>query len=302
MLLGKSLTILWHLGHLVAYFPKRPQAVLEKAMLITSIDIDVGSRKLGILNNGENDRNISPLMSEYEIGKIEETCIPILAGKLDEFEVPATFAIRGQVTEVDDTFLSVLLRSKVEHDIGAHGYYHRNFTDLSRGEAEKELEMISNGMKKFGILPKSFVFPKNRIAHLNLLPKYGYKCYRGYGTLLHDYMNIEKQGRLYNVHPSLYINEGTSHFLVEKILNIAIRKKLPFHMWFHLWNFGKEKESIIKNVDKILVPILAYAKKKEKKGLLTTETMLSASEEFEKSLSLEDASKNIDNRQGEHYN
>ena len=72
----------------------------------------------------------------------------------NNFGIPVTFAIRGQLTEVNSSVLELLLKCTVEHDIGAHGYYHREFTDLSCNEVEKELNMISEGMKKFGMLSR----------------------------------------------------------------------------------------------------------------------------------------------------
>jgi len=200
----------------------------------------------------------------------------------NDFEVPVTFAIRGQLTEVNNSILKILLESPVKHDIGAHGYYHREFTNLSRNEAENELNLISAGMNKFSIVPRSFVFPKNCVAHLDLLEKYGYKCYRGYGGFMNDCMYIEKKGRLYDIHPSFCIGQVKNPTFSRKILDIAIAKKLPFHIWFHLWNFGETKESIQRSINNVFFPLFKYAKKKEKSSLLTFETMLSATEEVEK--------------------
>jgi hypothetical protein len=254
---------------------------LEKGMLIVSTDIDVGSPELGVINRGKRDRDVNTRLSECQIGKIEELSVPLFVEVFDDFGIPITFAVRGQLTEVNGSILELLLRSSVKHDIGAHGYYHREFTNLSRNEAENELNMISSGMRKFGIVPRSFVFPKNSVAHLDLLEKYGYKCYRSYGGFMYDCMYIEKQGQLYNIHPSLYIDQGTSFTFLKKILDVSIAKKLPFQVWFHLWNFGGTKESIQRSINSVFFPLLKYAKKKEKSGLLTFETMLSATEKVE---------------------
>jgi peptidoglycan/xylan/chitin deacetylase (PgdA/CDA1 family) len=249
---------------------------LEKAMFIISIDVDVGSRQLGIINRGKNDANVNNCISEYQVGKLEETAFPSFVETFNDFEIPVTFAIRGQLTEVNDSILELLLKSSIKHDIGAHGYYHKKFTNLSRNEAENELNMISSGMKKFGIIPRSFVFPKNNVAHLDLLEKYGYKCYRSYGDFMNDCMYVEKQGQLYDIHPSLYIDQGASFTFLKKILDISIAKKLPFHVWFHLWNFGETGESIQRSINKVFFPLFKYAKEKEESGILTFETMLSA--------------------------
>jgi peptidoglycan/xylan/chitin deacetylase (PgdA/CDA1 family) len=264
------------------YLFNRSKMRFENGMFIISIDIDVGNKELGVINEGKNDANVTSLssFSEYLIGKREEQAIPLFIDLFEDFEIPVTFAIRGQLTEVDDSILKIFLKSTVKHDIGAHGYYHKQFTKLSRNEAENELKMISLGMKKFGINPKSFVFPRNSVAHLDLLEKYKYKCYRGYD----DCMNIDKNGQLYNIHPSLFVGQSLSSIFLKQMLGVAIQKKLPFHIWFHLWNFGWEDKYVKKNIKNILVPLLDYAKRKEKSGILTFETMVSAAEKFENCL------------------
>ena len=255
---------------------------LEKGMFIISIDVDVGSKELGIINKGKNDANVHRYISEYSVGEIEERALPLFVNLFDDFEMPVTFAVRGQLTEVDDFILKLLRKSSVKYDIGAHGYYHRHFKNLSQNEAEDELKMISVGMKKFSIIPRSFVFPANSVAHLNLLEKYGYKCYRSYSNFMNDCMYIEKQGRLYDIHPSLYLGQSIGSIFLKKIVDVTITKKLPFHMWFHLWNLGETNETIQRSIKKVLLPLFNYAKKKEKSGELTFETMLSAAERVEK--------------------
>jgi len=251
-------------------------------MLIISSDIDVGNRKLGVINGGKNDANVSRHMSEYRIGEIEEIAAPLYVEAFDHYEVPATFAVRGQVIEANSSILELLRKSSVEHDVGAHGYYHKEFTKLSPSEAENELNLVSVGMKKFRILPKSFIFPRNKVAYLDLLEKYGYKCYRSQGGFLKDRMCIERHERLFNIRPSLYLHQSISSIFLRKMVDIAVAKKLPCHVWFHLWDFGENGTSIRRNIQKVLFPLLDYAKKKEKKGCLTLETMLSATEKVEK--------------------
>jgi peptidoglycan/xylan/chitin deacetylase (PgdA/CDA1 family) len=271
-----------HLYHFLAYSIKKPKMQLEAGMFIISIDVDVGSKELGVINKGKNDANVIKHMSEYRVGEIDEVAFPLFLSAFDDFEIPVTFAIRGQLTEVNDSILELLLKSTVEHDIGAHGYYHREFTNLSRNEAENELNMISAGMKKFGIIPRSFVFPRGGVAHLDLLERYGYKCYRGVGDFMNDCMYIERHGRLYNIRPSLYFNQSISSIFPRKIVDVAVAKRLPFHIWFHLWNFGATRESISRSIKRLLFPLLDHAKKREKEGELTFETMLSAVEKVHK--------------------
>jgi hypothetical protein len=99
-------------------------------------------------------------------------------------------------------------------------------------------------------------------------------------------MHIEKRGRLYNVHPSIYVDQHTNLALLKKILDISIEKRLPFHIWFHLWNFGQDTGCVRRSISNIFTPIIDYAKRKEDRGVLAFETMLSAAEKAGSSLNL----------------
>jgi len=262
--------------HSVLFETRGRISPFENGMLIISIDVDVGSKELGLINQGKNDRNVSSRLSEYEVGEIEEAALPEFIELFERQEVPATFAIRGQLTEVHGSALETLAKSKVKHDIGAHGYYHRKFGNLSYDQAEAEIKMISHGMQEFGLTPKSFIFPSNSVTHLELLEKYGYECYRDYSNFLHDSMCIKKHGELWEVHPSLLIDRYTKFAFLKRILDVAIKRKLPAHLWFHVRDFGKEFNEIKRNSKKVFVPFLSYSNKKEREGVLTFETMLSA--------------------------
>jgi len=248
----------------------------NKAMVIISIDVDVGSPELGRINKGYNDLNVNKKRTEYEIGLIDHLALPIFLDLFDELGVPATFAMRGQLTEIANSGIDRLLRTSVKHDIGAHGYYHQKFKYLPRREAEIALQLTSDGFRQLGIVPRSFVFPANSVNHLDLLQKFGYLCYRGLDGLTKDTMALKKNGKLINVCPSLYLQRTTSPLMLAKILDLAISRKLPFHLWFHLWNMGEKKTEIKINIERVLIPFLVYAKRMEQKGHLTFETMLSA--------------------------
>ena len=266
------------LFHFLRFRLRQSSIKLEKGMLIISIDVDVGHRKLALLNEGKNDANVHNYLSEYEVGAIEEISLPLFMSLFDHFYLPVTLAVRGQLLQLEELPLKSLLHASVKHDIGAHGYTHRSFQDLSLSEAEKELNLLSTMMEKINIIPKSFIFPKNRVAHLNLLEEHGYICYREYGDFIHDGMYIAKVNQLYDVHPSLHIDQYTNHIFLKEMLNVCVENKLPFHVWFHLWSFGKEVKSIKKSIQKIFVPFLEYAEAKVSEGVLTFETMLSSIE------------------------
>ena len=269
----ESFLLLSH--HLLWYKITSYKTLFEKGMLVVSIDIDVGHKAVGELNQGKNDRNVSTQLDEYTLGKFEQGAVPLLADFLEELQVPATFAVRGQLLEADATLLNRLLDSPIEHDIAADGYYHKDFNELSETDAEKELQMISQKMKKFGVNPRTFVFPRNSVAHLGLLEKHGYLCFRGRSGFAQDGMYIAKRGRLYDIHPSLFITRNTSVRLLKKLLDLSISKGTPFHMWFHPLDFGPGKGDVRRNLHRTLSPFFKYATAKERNGLLAFHTMLS---------------------------
>lgn len=276
--------VTWKLSqlyHVVAFAARKRRTLLETGALIISVDVDVGDKSLGTNNKGLNDRYVNDYLSEYEVGEIEEIAVPLLIRLFDDLDIPATFAVRGQLTETDGFILNLLRNSNVKHDIGSHGYSHKTFPILSKSEAEEELRLLSKGMKKFNIEPKSFVFPKNKIAHLPLLEKYGYKCYRGSGGFRYDTLHIEKHNQLYNIHPSFFIGRSRSQFCLNKLLDIAANKKLPFHIWFHPADLGHNKLEMQKKINRVFLPLLKHAKKKERKGEISFETMYSSIEKIE---------------------
>jgi hypothetical protein len=131
-------------------------------------------------------------------------------------------------------------------------------------------------MKKLGIVPKSFVFPRQAVSHLNLLEKFGYKCFRAEGCFFKDGMYIEKVGGLYDVHPSMLLNKNSKATFLKRIVDIAIAKRTPLHFWFHAWEFGETTAQIQRKIADIFLPFLDYAKSKEELQMLKFETMLSA--------------------------
>jgi hypothetical protein len=263
--------------HYVAFSFEKQQSEFDTASLIISIDVDVGSSEIGVKNGGSNDRNVNDFISEYTIGQIEEQVIPLILNCFNELEFPATFALRGQLTEVENSIANLILESSVRHEIAAHGYSHKVFTALSEIGAEGELKMISSGMKKLGITPKSFVFPKNQVSHLQLLEKYEYLAFRAQGNFFKDGMYVRKCGNLFDVHPSLF-SEFHDSTILKKIVDLAVKYKAPLHIWFHPWNLGNSPQAATERIAKSLVPLIKHARTKKKQGFLKFETMCSIAE------------------------
>lgn len=274
-------SILSQIFHYVAFSCKKPQSEFDTASLIMSIDVDVGSPEVAEKNVGSNDRKVNDFLTERTVGRIDEQVVPLLLQTFDELELPVTFALRGQLTEVENSIINLILESSTGHEIAAQGYSHEVFTALSEFEAERELSMISAGMKKLGIAPKSFVFPKNKVFHLQLLEKYGYLAFRGPGGFLKDGMYVKRLGNLFDIHPSLFL-EFYDLSISNKIIDLAAKYRRPLHLWFHPWNLGTSPEVAAQRINKVLLPLIEHAQEKKKQGVLKFRTMGSMAEEYKR--------------------
>jgi len=113
-------SLISQLYHLAVFKTRKPGTKLETGMLVTSIDVDVGCSELGVRNQGKNDANVHSKLSERTVGRIEEAALPFFVDMFENLDMPATFALRGQCLDVDNTAVESLLGSSVKHDIGSH--------------------------------------------------------------------------------------------------------------------------------------------------------------------------------------
>ena len=97
----------------------RPRIQFKKAMFIISLDVDVGSKLVGLINTGKNDINVSRNLSGYSVGEIEQNVLPSLVDFFNNFEIPVTFAIRGRLMKVDTSIIEIILDSSVKHEMRA---------------------------------------------------------------------------------------------------------------------------------------------------------------------------------------
>jgi peptidoglycan/xylan/chitin deacetylase (PgdA/CDA1 family) len=71
--------------------------------------------------------------------------------------------------------------SPVGHELACHSFSHVLFDDarVTREIARAEIEVAVEAARSFGVEFDSFVFPRNRIGHRDLLAAHGFRCYRG---------------------------------------------------------------------------------------------------------------------------
>jgi peptidoglycan/xylan/chitin deacetylase (PgdA/CDA1 family) len=77
--------------------------------------------------------------------------------------------------------IDMLLARGAHHEIAFHGYTHEVFDErtMSEEEARTEIREWLRVAKRKNIVPRTVVFPRNRVGHLRLFAEFGFLCYRG---------------------------------------------------------------------------------------------------------------------------
>lgn len=218
----------------------------------------------------------------------------------ERYEIPATWAVVGHLF-LDDceghgehpalpnwfecersaldpdlrfggTLIDDLLENPVDHEIACHSFSHVIFTDprVTPEVARAELEWATAAAERHGVEFSSFVFPRNAVAHREVLAEHGFTAYRGQprlsfaGSTASRLRPIRKIGAvlsrrpglveprvdeygLVDIGPSLYLFgfDGPGKSIVEPFLgdpsvqyakrgiDATATQDGVFHMWLH---------------------------------------------------------------------
>lgn len=250
-----------------------------------------------------------------------------LVNLLDSYSIPATWAIVGHLLlpESDPRkrasaqpphwyhapyALDWIQGAKTSHEIGTHTFSHV-YTDepaTTREVWEQELQTCVNIHREHGLTIRSLVFPRNQVAYLDTLPKFGITSYRGQEHTW--YRGLPKRAqrpmhlldRALGLQPPTYdlktlkvganlINLPSSQFLMaydgirgriptesrvrqaRRGIEQAVRKGELYHLWFHPFNLGTSDAMF-----DALAQILQLAAEQREKGGLAIMTMAGAAE------------------------
>ena len=185
-----------------------------------------------------------------------------------------------------------ILSNRIEHEIGYHSFSHVIFSECSREVAEAEIKMGNKLAKEFGITLKSFVFPENKIGHVDILKKHGFKIYRGenlgrgninqnilirvfnfgINKLIAQPAEPKWMDGIWEIPTSVYFCDSQFKFSVLPRAKIglyrAIRSKKVFHIYLHPHNL-LAYPSLKDDLDKFL----AVVAKKRDEGKIEVMTM-----------------------------
>lgn len=127
------------------------------------------------------------------------------------------------------------------HEIACHTFSHVPFNQCSKEVAEAEIQESIKAAKRFDLEFKTFVFPKNSVAHLKLLKKYNFKYFVSGQTE----QKISKPSfppprfskGLIEVPRTYYFRHYSlkEKLKLKRLLVLAEKRDKFFHLWTHEW-------------------------------------------------------------------
>ncbi len=155
-----------------------------------------------------------------------------------------------------------ILSSSVSHEIGCHSYSHPNFTNISKEMAFDEVKEARKIAEEWDLELRSFVFPEDEPAHLDVLIENDFRIYRGKTQFPIPYDKKKSRIRrlpqtfikkliavpvepawkdgIWEIPSSMYFSEPRPEWSVllraRKGLKKAIKNDKVFHICLHPWN------------------------------------------------------------------
>lgn len=189
--------------------------------------------------------------------------------------------------------LDMVLRASVQHEIGTHTFSHiiAGDPDCTREIFRSQLVACIELHRARGLDLTSIVYPRNKIAFLDVLPELGFTAYRGGETQWYASLSprLNKaahlldrslaltpptyaldaliEGRLTNIPSSMFYmaRDGTRRLVpiqsrvrqAHRGLTRAVERGELFHLWFHPFNLASDPrlfdglEEVLRNADSL---------------------------------------------------
>lgn len=191
----------------------------------------------------------------------------------------------------------------VDHDIGSHTHTHLVFEGATRDAVCADITQSIAVAKRNGVEPKSFIFPRNQIAHLDVVKEAGFEVFRGIDARWYERHRLptpvvkgarfteeaakltpptvlpRSESGLVEVPGSQVfrpIHGGWQYTPTDSQrsraiagLNGAADSGRIFHIWFHPFNFARNPKPLFDAFE----AVLAHARSLVRRGLLETLTM-----------------------------
>lgn len=231
----------------------------------------------------------------------EQRIVERLIQVFDRYEVAGTWAVVGRLMDRDVTrpgepalwfapeCVDAIRAARCPQEIGSHSYEHVYYGEIDRETAMRDLASARRVHATRNLEWTSFVFPRNGVAHLDVLAAQGLKVFRSVDHGLH--MSVRRRfghtaGRVANlvdkllplppvaVEPIVHANglveiptsmllmsrQGMRRAVHPRILELkafqglgaAVRTSNVFHLWFHPSNFYYETDTQFRIFENIL--------------------------------------------------
>ncbi len=215
-----------------------------------------------------------------------------LLGLVAEYGISATWAVVGKLFVADggldplhhaSDLVEKIRRCPVPQEIGSHTLTHALIGQISRAEAEAELEGWTRLARLAGVEYQSIVFPRNCAGHADVVRSSGFRCFRGMehawyagrarpvrrlGHLL-DIVTARTpnsvlprlEDGLWNIPGSMLYTPafGVRRFLpvwlrvlrANRGLDRAIGRREVFHLWFHPTDLAVRTDAMLEGLRSI---------------------------------------------------
>lgn len=255
---------------------------MSKACVTISIDLELA---WGNWDNLREDHR-------QHIEQCERPVVQRLIEIFDRYRLPATWAFVAALLDrvsaqsmpggahlwFAPDLIEAIIQSKVSHDLGSHGGRHHYFDVMSQTEASEDIEFARYIHKLNGLPLSSFVFPRNKVAKLELLRHHGFKVYRGVDHAWHQRLRARQVtlGRVANLLDKCFpispeavaplsenglvnlpgsmlfmgrnglrrlVSSNVLETKLQKGVKRAVAQRGVFHLWFHPSNFWYQTEN-----------------------------------------------------------
>ncbi|MEK7526564.1 MAG: polysaccharide deacetylase family protein [Patescibacteria group bacterium] len=222
--------------------------------------------------------------------KKERDIINRLLDIFTKYKISVTWAVVGSMNSSGDPLwrgkdiIDQIKKTKLQ-EVGSHSYSHEVFTQIDKDCADQEVKRNR---------AVSFVFPRNKVAHLDLLKKYGFKIYRSADQTNWETI-IPRIPPVYELQTNkgLIATRGSMYFVsargIRKYIPIwlrvvkaklgiksAVKNRKVFHLWFHPVDLAENTIAMLDGIEQIV----KYANEKREQGLLEIKSMEQTASEF----------------------
>lgn len=272
------------------------------------------------------DKGLHAALGDQSLKQAYRTLISLL----DEFEIPATFAFVGAFAEprealfeklgslndfrtiapdyigpaiVDMTdgsregwhgawAVDLVGAADEKHEIALHGVTHIPWDRFTREQAKKELDFLSS-MESPVRHSRTFIYPRNRVAHVDILAEMGMMAYRkapplqtramSFASEFNLWEKAQPDGRLENslvtIPSGFFVNwqaglrkavpRVASAARARRLLNDAAHNEQIVHYWLHPENLATAPGTI--NQLRDILKVVREARDRGKCAVLTQE-------------------------------